>query len=394
MFNKVSFQDWENLVKKQLKTENIAEVLVKENLEGIVVKPYYDNVSVPLKNLPKIEESTHLVARYQDDLHDHAYAFLVENSHAELNEKTIFVSQNIIFDEFKFSPHNTYFSLSDVFNDLGEGTDGFQYHLNKIYAEKLLAQPYQRNIAINVVSHQNAGASVTQQLAIALAKAKDLAEVFGAEILKKLVFNFAIGGNYFFEIAKIRAFKLLFNQLSQEFDLQEIPYIFAETSLRNKAKNDEENNLIRSTLELSAAMIGGADAVFAHDYKLQNSTTLSEEISFKQQIVLAYESIINVFEDAANGSYFVEDCTQQFAKNAWKLFLDIEENGGYVASLQKGMIQKMIYQQAITEQNWVEEGKIKLIGVNLYPKLEKTKTAENLYSQYQIKPVRWAEMFE
>ena len=161
----------------------------------------------------------------------------------------------------------------------------------------------------------------------------------------------------------------------------------------NKAKFIE-----RDVNELSAsdvaAMIGGADAVFAHDYKLQNSTTLSEEISFKQQIVLAYESIINVFEDATNGSYFVEDCTQQFAKNAWKLFLDIEENGGYVASLQKGMIQKMIYQQAITEQNWVEEGKIKLIGVNLYPKLEKTKTAENLYSQYQIKPVRWAEMFE
>jgi methylmalonyl-CoA mutase len=245
-----------------------------------------------------------------------------------------------------------------------------------------------------VASHQNAGASITQQLAIALAKTKELTEVFGAEILKKLVFHFAIGGNYFFEIAKIRAFKLLFNQLSKEFGENEIPYIFVETSLRNKTKNDEENNIIRSTLELSAAMIGGADAVFTNDYKLQNSTTLSEEISFKQQIVLAYESIINVFEDASNGSYFVEDATQQFAKNAWKLFLNMEEDGGYIESLQKGTIQKMVYNQAIAEQNWVREGRIKLIGVNLYPKLEKTKSAEEMYSEYQMKPVRWAEMFE
>ncbi len=69
-------------------------------------------------------------------------------------------------------------------------------------------------------------ASIKQQLALALAKAKDLAEVFGAEILEKLVFKFAVGGNYFFEIAKIRAFKILFNQLSKEFGLDSIPLHF------------------------------------------------------------------------------------------------------------------------------------------------------------------------
>jgi methylmalonyl-CoA mutase len=99
-----------------------------------------------------------------------------------------------------------------------------------------------------------------------------------------LVFKFAIGANYFFEIAKIRAFKMLFNQFSKEFNLDLIPYIFAETSLRNKAKNDEENNLIRSTLEIAAAMIAGSDAVFANDFKVQNSTELSEEISLNNKL--------------------------------------------------------------------------------------------------------------
>ena len=253
---------------------------------------------------------------------------------------------------------------------------------------------FEKNICIDASLYQNAGASITQQLAFALGKAKDLTEVFGAEILNKLVFKFAIGANYFFEIAKIRAFKMLFNQFSKEFNLDLIPYIFAETSLRNKAKNDEENNLIRSTLEIAAAMIAGSDAVFANDFKVQNSTELSEEISFKQQVVLAYESIINVFEDAANGSYYVEEITHQLAENAWKLFLELENSGGFVENLKSGKIAEIIYNQAIAEQNWVEEGKIKLIGVNLYPKLEKTKSVEQLYNAKEIKAVRLAEMFE
>ena len=385
MFAQVTLQDWENLVKKQLKTEDIYAVLTKENLEGISVKPYYADTDFVLKNLPKVEESTHLVAKYQDNLEEHAYAFLLEHNVEHLTEKTLFVANKDLAGHISLADDNQYFCLIDVFEN---------QEINTQLAEELLSKNFKRNIAVDTTFYQNAGASITQQLALALAKAKDLAEVFGAEILEKLVFKFAVGGNYFFEIAKIRAFKILFNQLSKEFGLDSIPYIFTETSLRNKAKNDEENNLIRSTLELSAAMIAGSDAVYSNDFKVQNSNSLSEEISFKQQIVLAYESIINVFDDAANGSYYIEEITHQFAENAWKLFLEIENSGGFVENLKSGKIAEMIYQQAIAEQNWVEEGKIKLIGVNLYPKLEKTKSVEQLYNAKEIKPVRWAEMFE
>jgi methylmalonyl-CoA mutase len=109
---------------------------------------------------------------------------------------------------------------------------------------------------------------------------------------------------------------------------------------------------------------------------------------------LAYESIINVFDDAGNGSYYVEDLTHQFAEKSWQLFLEIEEEGGYCELLKNGKIQESIYNQAIKEQNWVEEGKLKLIGINLYPKLEKTKSVEALYFFNEIKPVRLSEMFE
>ncbi|MFC3157769.1 methylmalonyl-CoA mutase family protein [Chryseobacterium arachidis] len=101
-----------------------------------------------------------------------------------------------------------------------------------------------------------------------------------------------------------------------------------------------------------------------------------------------------MFEDASNGSYYVEDITQQIAEKSWALFVEIEEAGGYLELLKQGIIQKKIYDHAIEEQKWVEEGKIKLIGVNLYPKLDVKKSVEELYNEKEIKAVRWAEMFE
>lgn len=382
-----TLEEWEALVKKQLKTDNIYEILQKENLENIVVKPFYYNQS-DYQHVPKIEESTHLVADYQKGLDEQAFAFLINENVDNLEEKAVFINNADLAEHILTEDSNRYFSLIDVFSDDQKAV------INEHLAGELLSKNFDRNICIDVSFHQNSGASIIHQLSFALAKSKELVEKFGSGVLNQLIFRFAVGSQYFFEIAKIRAFKYLFNQFSKEFGKDLIPYIFVETSFRNKAKNDQENNLIRSTLELASAMISGADAVYSNNYKVENPTELSKEISFKQQIVLAYESIINVFEDATAGSYFVEDITQQFAEKSWKLFLDIEEKGGYLELLKSGEIQKMIFEQAIKEQSWVEEGKIKIIGVNLYPKLEVKKSVSDLYNSSEIKPVRLAEMFE
>ncbi len=387
MSNSETFSSWENLVKKQLKTEDIYPILKKENLEGIDVKPFYNSVQKPMANLPKVEESTHLVATYHESLEDDVFAFLLNENVENLVEKTIFVNNKDLAEHISPQDEDQYFSLIDVFDENNA-------EINDQLVKELLAKAFKRNICVDVSLHQNAGAAIYQQLGIALAKTKELIEVYGSEIINKLIFRIAVGGNYFFEMAKIRAFKLVFNQLSKEYDLDDIPYIFAETTLRNKAISDNENNLIRSTLELASAMIGGADAVYSTNYLVEKSTDISEEISFKQQIVLAYESIINVFEDASNNSYYVEDITQQIADKSWAFFVETEENGGYLESLKQGIIQKNIYDHAVEEQNWVEEGKIKLIGVNLYPKLDVKKSVEELYSEKEIKAVRLAEMFE
>jgi methylmalonyl-CoA mutase len=387
MSNTDIFSNWENLVKKQLKTEDIYPILEKQNLEGIEVKPFYTEVKKPLVNLPRVEESTHLVAKYHESLEEEVFAFILDHNVENLDQKTLFVNNKELAGHISPKEEDQYFSLIDIFNEK-EGS------IDDQLAKELLAKDFKRNICVDISLHQNAGAAIYQQLGIALAKTKELVETYGAEILNKLIFRIAVGGNYFFEMAKLRAFKIVFNQLSKEYVMDEVPYIFAETSLRNKAVSDNENNLIRSTLELASAMIGGADAVFTNNYLVSRSTDNSEEISFKQQIVLAYESIINVFEDAANGSYYIEDITKQFAEKSWALFVEIEEAGGYLELLKQGVIQKKIYDHAIEEQQWIEEGEIKLIGVNLYPKLDVKKSIGDLYSENEIKAVRWAEMFE
>ena len=387
MFEKAGLHEWETLVKKQLKTDNFLETLQKENLEGLEVKPYYHQEVKSLVNLPKIEESTHLVSEYHEEWEQDAYAFLLHQNVEDLEDKVLFVDNKALAEHIIAEEANRYFSLIDVFNSE-------TYELDENLAKELLEKGFERSIGVDVGSFQNAGASITQQLGIALAKTKDLVEKFGVSVLDSLVTKIAIGPNYFFEIAKIRAYKLVFNQLSKELGEDQLAYIFAETSLRNKAIDDEENNLIRSTLELAAGMIGGADAVFANNFKMKNPTKLSDEISFKQQIVLAYESIINVFEDAGNGSYYIEDLTQQIAKKSWAYFLELEELGGFSEAMKSGKIQNDVFEQATEEQRWVFESRIKLIGVNLYPTKEITKSIEQLYSKDKIQAVRWAEAYE
>ncbi|WP_018676066.1 methylmalonyl-CoA mutase family protein [Riemerella columbina] len=386
MFKKISLEDWESIVKKQFKTEDIYSVLENTNLEGIEVKPYYDSTQTPsVAPLSKVEESTHLVAAFQDSLEDYAYAFFIENP-VVLSEKTLFFDDLALALSIAVQEDNQYISLVDIFNEDGE--------IDIEAGKQLLNKNFKRTLGIDVAWHQNSGASLVQQLAIALAKAKELVEVFDKDILPKIIFRMAVGSNYFFEIAKIRAFKLLFNQFSKEYQQDLVPYIFAETSMRNKTIHDKENNLIRSTLELTSAMIGGADAVFANDYDVQQSTPLSQEIAFKQNVVLAYESIINVFEDAMGGSYFVESVTEQLASNAWQLFMEMEEKGGYIEMMKSGELQNEIYEHAIEEHLAVERGDIQLIGANLYPKLEPTQSVESLYSKSKIQPVRLSEIYE
>ena len=150
-----NFEDWVKLVKKQLKTENIYEILSKDNLENITVKPYYQN-NLETKILPKVEESTHLVAEYQVGLEEQAFAFLLNENVEGLEEKAIFINNPDLAEHILTEESNRYFSLIDVFSDDKKA------EINEQLAGELLSKSFERQICIDVSLYQNAGASIIQ----------------------------------------------------------------------------------------------------------------------------------------------------------------------------------------------------------------------------------------
>jgi methylmalonyl-CoA mutase len=142
MFTKTTLSDWENLVQKQLKTEDIYAILSKENVEGIEVKPYYNSVSKALLNLPKVEESMHLVSPYYESSEDNIFAFLLNQNVENLADKVLFVNSRELADHILIAEENRYFSLIDVFSESEKG------EIDEQLAKELLEKNFERNICI------------------------------------------------------------------------------------------------------------------------------------------------------------------------------------------------------------------------------------------------------
>src|SRR5690606_8308939 len=236
------------------------------------------------------------------------------------------------------------------------------------FAKKIFNEnQFEKSIAIDASLYQNAGANHVQQIAIALSHAVEYLENIGAEAASKLYFKVAVGGNYFFEIAKLRALRNLWNLILKEYNSEAETYIYAETSLRNKSLLDLHNNLIRSGLEASSAVQGKADVVNVLPFdELKAATAFSEELASKQQLLLQKESYFDKFIDPVSGAYFVGNLTALMSKNALELFKNIETEGGFLKGLFDGRIQKMIQKSADKEQEAFDEGKLILIGVNKF----------------------------
>src|SRR5690606_41616040 len=106
MFAKTTLSDWENLVQKQLKTDDIHSVLQKDYLEGITVKPYHGSVARPLSLLPKVEESTQLVSRYAESLEEDVIAFLLEKNVENLEEQNIYINNKDLVEQNSLAENN------------------------------------------------------------------------------------------------------------------------------------------------------------------------------------------------------------------------------------------------------------------------------------------------
>jgi len=241
--------------------------------------------------------------------------------------------------------------------------------------------------------YQNAGATITQQLAYGLCQANEyfnFAESKGLP-LDSIHFKIAIGSNYFFEIAKIRALRQLFQTLKKEYTATSNTacHITAQPSKRNKTIYDYNTNMLRTTTECMSAVLGGANTIINRPYDdiYHKTNTFGQRISRNQLLILKKESYFDAVSNPADGAYYVESLTTELATNALHIFKEIEASGGFLKQLQKGTIQRKIKESAQKEQEAFNQGDIHLLGTNIHPNSQdRMKEIIELYPFVKHKP--------
>lgn len=245
-----------------------------------------------------------------------------------------------------------------------------------------------KGLAISGVQWRNAGGTIVQELAIFLAETNEYLGMLSDDqqitFAKNVVYQTGVGENYFLEMAKIRAIRLLWNNLIKEYKLTNSPlHIHAESLLFNKSIYDQHNNLLRTSTEAMSAIIGGCNSlnVLSFDAAYDGNSKLGNRMARNIQSILKEESYLDKISDPANGSYYVENLTSEIANKAWELFQSIEKSGGYIHALESNQLQEMTATSCKEQELAFEEGKKIVLGVNRYPnaneKFAATKIAVN-----------------
>lgn len=223
-------------------------------------------------------------------------------------------------------------------------------------------------ISIDSCLYQNAGANMVQQIAYTLAHANEYFNRIST-INQTVVIQVAVGSNYFFEIAKLRALRLLFNVIAKEYNQGLHCNLFVSPTKRNKTIYDYNVNMLRTTTECMSAILGGADAIsnLPYDSLYHKDNEFGDRISRNQLLILKNESYFDKVNNPADGSYYIESLTRQLAEKSLALFKDIEANGGFLKQLKEGIIKRKIQESADKEQELFDSGKEILLGTNKYP---------------------------
>ncbi|MDR2814655.1 MAG: acyl-CoA mutase large subunit family protein [Prevotellaceae bacterium] len=241
-----------------------------------------------------------------------------------------------------------------------------------------------RNVGVSGATIHNAGGTAVQELAFALSMGNEyLAQLTDRglavdEVARRLKFTFAAGASYFIEIAKIRAARMLWANIVRAYKPEkscaERMKIHAVTSAWNQTAYDAYVNMLRGTTEAMSAAIAGADSleVLRFDKAFKKSSEFSNRVARNTQILLKEEAHFDQVVDPAAGSYYIETLTQSIAEEAWKLFKQVEEKGGYVAAFKAGFIQEQVSASAQKHDSNIATRRETLLGTNQYPNFTET----------------------
>ena len=394
-FDPVSAKAWKQKIQVDLKGAEYNETLISKTLEGIHIKPFYHNDDgIATTEIPGTPSGWNITQGvFIDDVK------IANNIAIDALEKgaeaIIFTAEkpfNIpnVFKDFPFSKATIYFDFSfldiefvkelslyltkhkaefylniDPVGKLSKEGNWFKSQKEDFKALQSLSKTA-NTISVDTTNYQNSGANMVQQLAYALAHSN---EYLNYQTTNSITFKIATGTHYFFEIAKIRALRILYASLAKEYNCSQTCHVIAQPSRRNKTVYDYNINMLRSTTEAMSSVLGGADAVcnMPYDVLYHKSNEFGERISRNQLLILKAESYFDVVSNPADGAYYIESVTQELASKALELFKQIEDGGGFIKLLLQGDIQKKIKESASKQQELFDNGSITLLGTNKHP---------------------------
>ena len=399
-FEPISTKQWKQQIQFELKGLDFNETLVWESPEGIKVKPFYHNDET-LSNISTVAPKKPFTIIQNIFVHDvrksnvraldtlqrgaESIRFTFENDSVSMEQlmqnlplqnityyfHLPFLSIDLVTTIHTFATKNnaTVYTLIDPIGHLEKEGNWFE-NLEKDF-ERLNAIASKTSIPFLTISsgiYQNAGANIVQQLAYTLAHINEYFNRIPA-INQPITVEISVGTNYFFEIAKLRALRILIKTLASAYDHNLECHIIATPTKRNKTVYDYNVNMLRTTTECMSAILGGADGVanLPYDALYHKDNEFGDRIARNQLLVLKHESYFDKVNNPADGAYYIESVTEQLAEKALELFKDIEKNGGLISQLIDGTIQRKINESAHKEQELFDSGKEVLLGTNKYP---------------------------
>jgi len=362
-FTPVCEKQWKQKIQADLNGADYNELLITEGPEGIHIKPFYHSDSAPELRVPSrasshwyisqkiyVADATATNKKILDIAERGAEGcvLIVENLYTDL--KKLFTG---VPERFGIQVHLSFYESSFV-NQIYKLRSSAYVHLDPVHhlvasgnwwtdrgqdMEGVCAfakayKGYFSNITVRTSTYTDAGANEVQELTYYLAHLNEYLNYFDQndglkqfqDGSKRINIDTHIGANYFYQIAKYRAYRVLTRALGHEYGLKLDCYITASPSPRNKSLLDYNVNMLRTTTECMSAVNGGADTVYnlPYDDFFNKSNEFSERIARNQLLVLKEEAYLDKVTNVADGSYYIDTLTQQFAEKALQLFKDIE----------------------------------------------------------------------
>ena len=397
-FESVSAKAWKQKIQADLKGADYNETLIWNTTEDINVKPFYNKEDLENNTLLNVSANSWSICQS-------IFVFDVEKSNAKAvnaiergAENITFIVPNndvsiaVLLRNIDATSTPLYFELqfldadyakqlstiagvsilTDTIGNLARSGNWFSTLKSDNETLEKIISANNKTLSVDLSLYQNAGASIVQQLAYSLAHANEYLNLLQNDLKSQIIFKVSVGTNYFFEIAKLRALRVLWKTLASEYNVIEDCHIIATPTKRNKTIYDYNTNMLRTTTECMSAILGGANTVcnLAYDAIYHKDNEFGERISRNQLLVLKHESYFDAVENASDGAYYIESLTQQLAEKALILFKDIEAKGGFLKLLKEGLIQKKTKESATKEQASFDTGAITLLGTNKHPNTE------------------------